>query len=464
MGPMPLRLKINAIVGALTLLFVIAIMWLQWRGLRESVHEEVMAANRVTAQMLTRTARRDEAPSAAALLTFLRGIGRVRSNEISLSDMQGRVLYRSPPSAYKLGREAPRWFTRLVAPPTLMQTIELPDGKVFVQSNSSRAVLDAWDSVAALAAVGVALLVVANVLVFWLVGRAVRPLGQIVTAMDNIQAGRFEPALPSLHGAEAAAIGAAFNRMLAQLQAHIETERRAVRAENQLSDSRELAHWVDQHIERERHMIARELHDELGQSVTAMRSLALFIAQRMPALDPQAEAAARLIADEASRLYDAMHGIIPRLTPLVLDSFGLGEALADLADRTRRSQPGVHIESRIDLGLAQIPSETALALYRVAQEGLSNALRHGQARHIRLVVTVAGDALSLTLTDDGRGLPPEGLQREGHHGLRWLAERVESLGGSLRIETGQPGGVALRASLPLGKSAVAAVTARAATT
>ena len=79
---------------------------------------------------------------------------------------------------------------------------------------------------------------------------------------------------------EAAAIGAAFNRMVDVLQEHIETERRAVRAERQLSDSRELTRWIDHSIEKERKVIAREPHDELGQSVTAIRSLALSVAQR----------------------------------------------------------------------------------------------------------------------------------------------------------------------------------------
>src|SRR6185369_6574174 len=145
-------------------------------------------------------------------------------------------------------------------------------------------------------------------------------------------AGRFDVALPALAGTEAAAIGSAFNRMVRDLQTHIETEKRAVRAEMQLSDSRELTRWIEQHVEEERRLIARELHDELGQSVTAMRSMALSFAQRVGALDAQAEQAARLIADESSRLYDAMHGIIPRLTPLVLDNFGLAEALDDLVE------------------------------------------------------------------------------------------------------------------------------------
>ena len=446
---MALRLKINLIVGALTLLFMVAVMWLQLRSMRESVHEEVVAANRVAAQMLNRTVWRYASQGTPAMLNFLQGIGRVRSNDITLFDLQGHALYRSPPSQYKAGRDAPQWFDGIVSPPPSTQAFDFPDGKLVVRSDASRAVLDAWDYVTVLAGSGLLLLVVVNSLVFWLVGRTVRPFGQIVAALNQLQAGRFDVQLPRLAGTEAAAIGGAFNRMVGELQDHIETERRAVRAELQLSDSRELTRWIDQHIERERLMIARELHDELGQSVTAMRSMALSIAQRMHTLDPQAETAARLIADESSRLYDAMHGIIPRLTPLVLDNFGLAEALNDLIERTRRSQPDVQIELRVELGHSALGSDAALALFRAAQEGISNALRHGQARLLQLAVVVEAGTVSLDLTDNGNGLAPDWSKRTGHYGLRWLAERVEALGGEFRVEPATPRGVRLQVRLPL---------------
>ena len=446
---MTLRLKINFIVGALTLLFVVAVMALELRSLRESVREEVVAANRVAAQMLTQTVRRDDPRGTPAMLGFLQGMGRVRSNDIVLYDLRGHALYRSPPSQYKPGRDAPAWFDQLVSPPLSVQAIEFADGRLVVRSNASRAVLDAWDYAVALAGGGLALLLVVNALVIWLVGRTVRPFAQIVAALNRVQGGRFDARLPPLAGTEASSIGVAFNRMVSELQAHIETERRAIRAELQLSDSRELTRWIDQHIERERHLIARELHDELGQSVTALRSMALSVAQRVATFDPEAEAAARLIAEESSRLYDAMHGIIPRLTPLVLDNFGLGEALGDLVERTRRSQPEVQIALQVELGEAALSNEAALTLYRVAQEGLTNALRHGQAHAIRLTVKAAAKALTLTLDDDGRGLAADWSQRAGHHGLRWLTERVEALGGELLIGAAEPCGVALQVRLPL---------------
>ena len=446
---MSLRLKINLIVGVLTILFAAVLTTLQFRSLRESVHEEVASANRVAIQLLNRTAWRYAAQGPQAMLGFLQGMGRVRSNDIALQDDQGTELYRSPPSPYKAGRDAPQWFDALLAPPPVVQSIKFPGGQLEVRANASRAVLDAWDSVVWLSLGTLVLLVAVNALVFWLVGRTVRPFGEIVTALDQLQAGRFDVALPPLPGTEAAALGAAFNRMVGVLQQNLDNERRAGRAERELSDSRELTRWIDHHIEQERRLIARELHDELGQSVTAMRSMALSIAQRVATLDPQAASAASLIADESSRLYDAMHGIIPRLTPLVLDNFGLAEALTDLAERTRRSHTDVSIELRVDLAQARLPADVALALYRAAQEGITNALRHGQAQHLQLAVDGRQDEVQLTLTDDGQGLAPDWSQRTGHYGLRWLTERVESLGGVFKLAAAAPHGVALEVRMPL---------------
>lgn len=452
---MTLRLKIHLIVGVLTLLFVGAVLGLQWRALHDSVNEEVAAANRVAAQLLNRVVWRQAAEGPNAMLAYLQGVGRVRSNDITLFDAAGELLYQSPPSPYKAGRDAPQWFAGLMAPPAVEQAFEFPGGRLVVRSNASRAVLDAWDSFVVLLGSGVVMLAALNGLLFVLVGNTVRPFKQIVSALNQLEGGRFDVTLPALPGREAGAIGAAFNRMTGVLRDHIETEKRAVRAERELSDNRELGRWIDHHIEQERKLIARELHDELGQSVTAIRSLALSIAQRTQGVDASAEGAARMVADEASRLYDAMHGMIPRLAPLVLDRFGLAAALADLVERTRRSQPGVVIELDTALASTRLAPDAALALYRAAQEGITNALRHGKARHIRIGLQLDGGQALLRLADDGVGLPAEGTDRSGHHGLRWLAERVHALDGRFDIGPASPQGVLLRVAVPVMTEATA---------
>jgi len=449
---MTLRLKIHLIVGALMLAFLAAVFGLQLQSMRAAVSEEIVAAHRVAVQLLNRVTWVYAAQGTDALRAYLQGLGRVRAHDIVLIDSAGRELYHSPPSPYKLGRDAPAWFQALVSPPQLRQSIAFPDGRLELRADASRSVLDAWDELTRLAAVALGALLLANALVYWAVGRAVRPFGRIVRALEELQAQRFDPSvapLPPLPGREAHAIGEAYNRMLDELRDHLETEKRAARAETQLADSRELTRWIDQHVEAERRLIARELHDELGQSVTAMRALALGIAQRSQTRDAQSALAAQTIADEASRLYDAMHGLIPRLTPLVLDHFGLADALGDLASRTRRAHPDLALTLRADLGERAIDAEAVLALYRAAQEGLTNALRHGEATQVRIELQAAAEAVELSVTDNGRGPPSEPRPTRGHHGLAWLGERARSLGGELQLQPGEAGGARLCMRLPL---------------
>jgi two-component system sensor histidine kinase UhpB len=453
---MTLRLKINLIVSVLTLLFAAALVAQEFDDERQSVREEVVAANRVAAQLLNRLVWEYSSQGPQRLLSYLRGMGRVRSNDITLFDAAGHALYRSPPPSYKAGRDAPQWFERLVSPPPSTQAIALPDGTLEIRANASRAALDAWDQFVVLVGESLLLLLVANTTVFWLVGRAVRPLGRIVDALNTLEGGRFDVTLPPLRGTEAAAIGVAFNRMMGALRHNIETAQRAALAERQLCENRKLTRWIDARLEQERRSIARELHDELGQSVTAIRSMALSIAQRAATVDAESRAAANVIADESSRLYDAMHGLIPRLTPLVLDKLGLEEALRDLVDRTRRSQPGLRIELHADLGETPAPPDAALTLYRAAQEGITNALRHGQATALHVRLEATDDGMTLEVVDNGHGLARDWSADDGHHGLRWLAERVEALDGRFALDAVEPHGARLVVRVPLHEAAEAA--------
>src|SRR3954471_11755461 len=137
--PMTLRMKINLIVSLLTLLFTLALVARQFEDGRQSVREEVVAANRVAAQLLNRMVWEYSSQGPQRLLSYLRGMGRVRSNEIALFDAAGHALYRSPPSTYQAGRNAPAWFERLVSPPPSTQAIRLPDGMLEIRANAGRA-------------------------------------------------------------------------------------------------------------------------------------------------------------------------------------------------------------------------------------------------------------------------------------------------------------------------------------
>lgn len=444
---MSLRLKVNLIMAAAIASLVAGMIALHIEGMRRSVREEVAAANVVASQLLNRIGWLYATEGLPTLVRFLNQLGRVRANEITLTDIStGEVLYRSPPATYKAGREAPDWFERLLLPTATRQVISLPRAQLTIEPNPSRAILDGWDDLVRLTAIGAAALLVINLLVFWAMGRAVRPFRQIVGGLQRLQAGDFDVALPPLPGREAHAIGAAFNRMTAVLKDNLAARQRAFEAERQLSDSRQLARLVEGHIEAERREIARALHDELGQSVTAIRSLATSVAQRCEGGDPQTAQAARVITEEAGRLYDQMHGMIPRLAPMSLDTLGLADALRDLVDRVAASHHQLDLQLDIDGLPADVPEALALPAYRVVQEGLTNALRHGQATAVTARARAIGRDLHVEVIDNGSGIAGD-WRASGHFGLRWLNERVEALGGRLELQS-DSGRTVLSAVLP----------------
>jgi two-component system, NarL family, sensor histidine kinase UhpB len=446
---MKLPTRLNIVVAGLTGVFVIVLIAAQIQNTRASVHEEIVAANRVAAQLLGRLAgiySREGGPQ--LLLQFLDQLGRVRSNEIVLRTAAGEELYRSPPSTWKAGREAPAWFTRLLTPQAARTIFPLPGGvQLIVEAQSSRAILDAWDDVIRLLAVAAVMLTVVNGFAFWLVGRALAPFPVIVDGLERIQRGDLAFRLSELPGPEARAMSVAFNRMAQAVEDNVQAERKAREAETQLEERREMARLVEQRIEEERRLIAHELHDEFGQSVTAIRSLALAIAAQAGPAPSATGDTARLISDEAARLYDAMHGLIPRLMPLSLDTLGLAETLENLVQDWQRRYPSIVLSVRRELPADLGPSMT-LAIYRVVQEGLINALRHAEASHVEVTVESDAHRMIVRIVDDGVGLPAA-WSRPGHFGLRGLAERVEHLGGTLSIANREPHGVCLTAEIPL---------------
>lgn len=202
---------------------------------------------------------------------------------------------------------------------------------------------------------------------------------------------------------------------------------------------------IEQRLDEERRLIAHELHDEFGQSVTAIRSLAQAIAGQS-SQQPMQEAA-RLISAEAARLYDAMHGLIPRLAPTALDTLSFSEALEGLVRDLQRRHPAVVLTLRHELVRNPGPG-VSLAAYRVVQEGLVNALRHANASHVDVELRAAPRSLTVTVSDDGVGLP-EDWGRPGHYGLQGLRERVGQLGGKLTLSGSGRRGTLLVAEMPL---------------
>jgi len=448
---MKLRTRLNLVLTGVTAVFLAVLVADEIRDARSSVSEEIEAANRVAGQVLGGLILTYASSGGTqSVADILRQLGHVRANDVTLRDASGRLVYHSPPPIYKAGREAPAWFTHLLAPAPARQTFTLGDGaQVVIEAQPSRAILDAWDDLARLLTIALGLLLGLSALAFLLIDRALAPFPVIVQGLERLQRGELAFRLPPLRGSEAHAIGAAFNRMAQAVEDKVRAETEAREARSRLEERRELGLLIEQSVEEERRQIAHELHDEFGQSVTAIRSLAMAIAGQ--AAEPALVSTARLISDEAARLYDAMHGLIPRLAPLSIDTLGLAASLESLVNdwQSRHAKPRLSLRHQLaeDLG-----ASVTLAAYRVVQEGLVNALRHASAQHVSIEVCSTAERMTIVVRDDGVGLPAQ-WSRPGHFGLRGLAERVERLGGTLQVRNLQPRGVSLEAEIPLTRSA-----------
>jgi two-component system, NarL family, sensor histidine kinase UhpB len=290
---MSLRLQINLIITTLLALFASLLIGLQIDNTRRGVHEEVQGANVVATQLLSRVNWIYGYSGLTGMTEYLTQVGRVRANEISLYDDQNKLLYRSPPATYKQGRDAPQWYASLVSSPLAPKEITLPNGRIVLQADPSRATLDGWDDLRPLLWMVLGGFVLANLLVYALIGRVLKPLRLLVRGLGQVAQGAYDTRLPALSGHEARQISMAFNGMAQSVQDSAIARQQALAATQALAENRELTQIIQERIEQERGAIARELHDEMGQQVTAIKSVGLAIARKAAGHDARIERSAR---------------------------------------------------------------------------------------------------------------------------------------------------------------------------
>lgn len=445
---MSLRLKINLVLALLLTFFLATFVYLQIDYTRSSVHEEIEGSNRVAIQLLTRISSLFQVEDPAALAEFLRQTGRVRANDIVLYGPAGEVLQQSPASSYKAGRDAPDWFARLVSPEIRERRIILPKAQLVITPNASRAILDGWDALQLIVISAGPAFLVGSLLMFWIVGRWLAPLERIRLALHQMERGDHTIRLPLLAGKEVREMGRAFNRMAQAVDETIQARQAAAEARAKLIAQREFTQVLQQRIEEERGALARELHDDLGQSLTAIRTISQSIALQTAHDQNPLNRSALLLMETAASMYDAMHRMIPRLRPSALDDLGLTEAVRDLVSATQLSHPGLAFDLHLDESIPALSEALQISAYRIVQEALTNVLRHAQASRVELRIEMDQDALVISIADNGRG-STEALERAGHYGIRGMRERAESLGGVIAFSRGGAGGLAVRARLPL---------------
>ena len=289
----------------------------------------------------------------------------------------------------------------------------------------------AWHAASRLIAVMAATLTLLCALVYAALARALRPTRLIRAGLERIAADDLSARLPPFDLAELSAIRDVFN-LLAERS---ELTRRLIALQDD-----------------ERRHLARELHDEFGQCLAAIRALAASAGQTAeedcPSLLPDCAGIERI----AAQMTETLRGALFRLRPPDVEELGLTASLDGLvAGWNSRSRGRTRFESRLCAGLDELPASLGAALYRIAQEGLTNAAKHAAATRVMLRLTWRGGEIELAVEDDGAG-EAEIDTRPGL-GLLGMQERVATLGGRLSFEAGA--GTVLRAVLPVAAACAA---------
>lgn len=211
---------------------------------------------------------------------------------------------------------------------------------------------------------------------------------------------------------------------------------------------RNLSSYLQSVREEERTRLSRELHDELGQNLTALRLGLDWVEVQ---LDPgQERVAAKLgeLRELAGLTVATMAKIAIELRPAILDDLGLAAAIENMVDTIVRRN-GLPITLTIEPGARLCPRETSTAIFRILQESLTNIVRHAQATKISVILVEAEKEITLKVVDDGRGLPPDMRQHETRGlGLLGMQERACMVGGSLLIESAPGCGTRLILRVP----------------
>jgi PAS domain S-box-containing protein len=210
---------------------------------------------------------------------------------------------------------------------------------------------------------------------------------------------------------------------------------------------RQLSAQVLEAREEEKTRIARELHDELGQLLTALKMDLGWLRERLPA-DSELAARAAEMGGLLDRTVHSTRRISADLRPLMLDDLGLADAASWLVDDFAK-RSGVACTIEVPEEMHDVSKAVATAVYRAIQESLTNIARHAGAKSAWVVLAVEDGAVHVEVEDDGRGIAPEDLAKARSLGLKGMRERITFLGGSLEIARAPRGGTRLRLRVPL---------------
>ncbi len=431
---MSLKLRLLlSIAAALVLALALGGATLLWQA-RAAVHAETRAAFQGAQDQVRATLTGDtqHKVSAREIVADYNGQRHVRA---TLLNENGKVIVAS--TLAPVTRSVPGWFTALIAPPQLTARIPIPLPTfrciVLLQSDAGNEINEIWQ-LAGDAFIAMAMFAVSTFLLVWFViGWSLRFIPGFQRGLRTISEGDYAARLKPVGPPEFGVLADGFNHMAARLSAYRQSNQRLQRQILGLQ-------------EEERAEIARDLHDEVGPYLFAIQVDADALGKSG---DPKAQERASSIREAAMHIQRQVKFLLRQLRPVSGLAFGLETAIDDLIAFWKRRHPDIRFERSIAPGI-KLDHRIEEAAYRIVQESVNNAVRHGHPASIRIALTSAGnDGVMLSVEDDGGGFAVTQVPSDarGGMGLKGMAERVAAVSGQFTVENRRDG-VKVRAILP----------------
>jgi two-component system, NarL family, sensor histidine kinase UhpB len=396
----------------------------------------------------------NETPDPDARLTkVIQDLNRLRHVSITRAQDAAEV---KPSAAADLDDDGepssvPAWFVALVHPEKTAVNVPIAihgrPGSLVITSHPDDEMNEIWDGIVTQLLVGSAIAITLFLVTMVVVSRALAPIQSLSKAMTKIEAGSYDTRVRPGGPPELAAICTKLNHLAATLGEAVEEKRQLAERAVSLQDA-------------ERKEIARELHDEFGPYLFALRAHGSSLMRIADARELNREALRKhgsVLLEQINALQQFNRRVLERLRPVGLAELGLSEAIGALLRLWSTSHPEVVIETAISDELGETGETAELTIYRIIQEALTNVFRHAGATRVEIVVEPAPSGRSgsapadsqasiVSVRDNGAGLPADHKQGFGLIGMR---ERVLALGGTMTVvSTNQ--GVIVEALVPSG--------------
>ncbi|QFY44697.1 methanol utilization protein MoxY [Candidatus Methylospira mobilis] len=438
---MSLRFRLNLTIS-LTMFIIVSVGALFiTHNARRSVLEEVRSSVNMALQLIDAGLQQTGGDEARlrAWLSELAHLENTRHLRIHVQQLPEKIIKLDSPPRDKAENPVPSWFAWAVTPELMTgeKMVESSGGnpiRISVEADPSDEIAEAWREAEDFLYLMIILAAAVYAVVHFTLGRAFVSVGVILQGLEGIEQGNYEKRLPHLDLLEFDRISQAFNHTAEALTRS--------RRENRALTQQSLAIQ-----EEERRYISQELHDEFGQSLSAVKVMAASLKKRV---DDDGLMAVEAIIESCDHMFIEVRAMMRRLRPMLLDELGLRASLEDLIAHWRNRNQRVEVDFHYDDEVEQYAGDAKIHLFRIVQECLTNIVKYAGARQVsidfRLSARTPLHSIILDISDDGKGFNPE--QTRSGFGLLGMKERIASLGGEFDLTTRPGGGVAITVRVP----------------